>query len=120
MPDASADGVTVEICRNDVCSTHVRKCRNEACVPGRFTPGFMGGLDAWLEAVPRGGNAWQFLVAANDNPAVLSDGDRYRLTITDRNGNVVGAVDKTMLYQQSYPNGTDCNPYPCRWADVGP
>ena len=70
--------------------------------------------------VPLGENAWEFRVAANDNPAVLFDGDRYRLTITDRNGSVVAAVDKTVVYQQSYPNGTDCDPYPCRWADVGP
>ena len=51
---------------------------------------------------------------------MLSDGDRYRLTITDRNGNVVAAVDKTVIYQQDHPNGADCDPYPCRWADVGP
>ena len=59
-------------------------------------------------------------IALNDDPAVLSDGDRYRLTITDRNGSVVAAVDKTVVYRQDYPNGTDCDPYPCRWADVGP
>jgi hypothetical protein len=119
LPDASSDGVTAEICRNDLCSTLVRRCRNDACVPDD-SPGFMGGLDAWLEAVPLGQNAWEFRVDANDNPAVLSDGDRYRLTITDRNGSVVAAVDKTVVYQQAYPNGTDCDPYPCRWADVGP
>ena len=53
LSDASSDGVTVEICRNDVCSTLVRKCRNDACVPDD-SPGFMGGLDTWLDAVPLG------------------------------------------------------------------
>jgi hypothetical protein len=33
LPDASSDGVTVEICRNDVCSTLVRQGKGSQSVP---------------------------------------------------------------------------------------
>ncbi|HEY7376053.1 MAG TPA: hypothetical protein VIF57_28085 [Polyangia bacterium] len=120
LPDGSPDGAGVEICRYDVCDSFTKVCRDEFCGPNWSAPGFMGGLDASMEDYPLDGNRWRFPAIVDDDPAVLSDGDRYRLTITDRNGNILASVDETVVYQQSYPNGTECDPYPCRWASITP
>ena len=119
LPDNSADGTAVEICRNDVCDNLVKVCRDPLCVPD-FSSGFTGSLPAAMADGSLGGNSWGFRVAVRDDPAVLSDGDRYRLNVADRNGNMIASVDKTVVYQQSYPNGTQCDPFPCRWAEIVP
>jgi hypothetical protein len=50
-------------------------------------------------------------------PADLRAGDRYRVTITDAAGRARLALTETAAsYQESYPNGRDCDPVPCRHA----
>jgi hypothetical protein len=119
LPDGTADGTIVEICRNDVCSAMTKACRDSLCVPD-YTSGFMGNLAAVMDDSPLGANGWHFRVIVRDDPAVLADGDRYRLIVTDRKGSIVASIDRVALYEETFPNGSDCDPYPCRWAEISP
>lgn len=45
-----------------------------------------------------------------------ADGDRYRVTVTDAAGVKLFDAERVVTYAQSYPNGPDCDPDPCRQA----
>lgn len=45
-----------------------------------------------------------------------ADGDLYRVTVTDAAGTKLFAAERVVTYAQSYPNGSDCDPDPCRQA----
>ena len=47
----------------------------------------------------------------------LPDSDHYTVTLS--NGNAAPLTyEQTVTYTNSYPNGPECDPYPCRSADV--
>lgn len=109
LPDQSAQGTSFEICRNDVCA---------GTAWPRFTPG--GNLSAGLSGRSLGGNEWEFSVWVTDDPAVLADGDRYRLTITPFQQSAAVTIDRPVTYAETWPNGSACDPFPCRWATIAP
>jgi len=47
----------------------------------------------------------------------LADGDHYTVTLGNDNAAPL-TYEQTVTYTNSYPNGPDCDPVPCRKADV--
>jgi hypothetical protein len=47
----------------------------------------------------------------------LADGDHYTVTLSNDNAAPL-TYEQTVTYTNSYPNGPDCDPFPCRNADV--
>lgn len=108
LSDTYAGNLTYELCRNDVCRmwrAWAYTCAGDAA---HVNPDCLGGDRRKLSS------------NVTDDPALLADGDHYQLTITDDQMNVVASVDKTVVYSESFPNGTECDPFPCRWAEIGP
>ena len=47
----------------------------------------------------------------------LADGDHYTVTLSNDSGAPL-TYEQIVTYTNSYPNGPDCDPVPCRQADV--
>lgn len=47
-----------------------------------------------------------------------ADGDRYRVTAVDARGVTLFDAERTAMYTESYPNGEDCDPEPCRTTSI--
>jgi hypothetical protein len=109
LPDSYAGAILIELCRSDLCGS--------LSLPDF---GYSGVISVGATAESLGGNRRRIRVTTQDDAAVLVDGDRYQLTITDDQMNVLATVDKTATYAETYPNGPDCDPYPCRWAEIVP
>lgn len=59
----------------------------------------------------------QFFTRARDGDFVYTrqaDGDLYRVTVVDAAGKTLFDVERAATYEESYPNGPDCDPEPCR------
>jgi hypothetical protein len=107
LADVPSGEISIELCRNDLCGTILWPSLARAGILG---PG--------VSERSLGGDRRQFVITTDDDPSVLSDGDRYRVTISDDRQNVLAAVDKTVVYSETFPNGSECDPYPCRWAEI--
>lgn len=46
--------------------------------------------------------------------ARAANGDRYRVTVVAADGTKLFDAEKTVTYDEYYPNGADCDPEPCR------
>jgi hypothetical protein len=109
LPDGRSGDISIEICRNDLCGSVLWPSLSRA-----------GSLGAGVSERSLGANRMEFRITTNDDPADLADGDRYRVTIMDDQQNVLAAIDRTVTYDATYPNGSECDPYPCRWVEIAP
>jgi hypothetical protein len=109
-------------------------CRNETCLTGRLTdridPPTAGGVGfafpdsddvprvyatIWVREDGFRGELWW---VPDGNPPALANGDRYRLLLTDANQRKVLKLERSVVYQESYPNGKRCDAFPCKAAAI--
>jgi hypothetical protein len=63
----------------------------------------------------------QFYTRARDGDFVYTrqaNGDRYRVTVVDAAGTTLFDAEQAATYEESYANGPDCDPDPCRTAVI--
>jgi hypothetical protein len=47
-----------------------------------------------------------------------ANGDRYRVAVVDAAGQTLFSAERAATYDESFPNGPDCDPEPCRRANL--
>jgi hypothetical protein len=126
--------ISFELCRNDKCSRFSDSARNMAEFPGARAAALQGSLNASLSLIPTPeqvernfkygsplpGGA-EFIAELHDRtPATeLAQGDRYRVALYK-----TGRADPYRLlewkagYSETFPNGPEQDPVPCRLASV--
>jgi hypothetical protein len=50
--------------------------------------------------------------------AAMKDGDEYRLTLEAPDGSEVLAIQESVTYTESFPNGRECAETACRHAEI--
>ncbi|HEY2514131.1 MAG TPA: hypothetical protein VGI39_24860 [Polyangiaceae bacterium] len=78
--------------------------------------GFAGGVETTV-GLSRSGETFTYELQTTEDSAALQDGDTYALTITQA-GSVRASGSSAVMYSKSYPNGSQCDPVPCRQATV--
>lgn len=105
----------------------VEVCRGEACAAGIIRRGgdfasrrnLEGALTGALETEGLSADATEVRLVAGAETRALADGDRYRVLVIEREtGIALATFDRTVTYDNSYPNGPTCDPHPCRTATV--
>lgn len=109
-------------------------CKNEVCLTGRLTDqlsaptaGGVGFAFPDSDSVPRvyatvwvrdDGFRGELWWVPEGNPPALMNGDKYRLLLTDANQRKVLKLERSVVYQESYPNGKRCDAFPCKSAAI--
>ena len=111
----------IEVCRNDVCLAGTLV---ELSEPTRSGEGFGvtlepgdGEIHPFVDAVIWLGESQGYRLEVMYWPhshAELQDGDRYALTLTQPDGTALLQLDETVEYEETYPNGVECDVTPCR------
>jgi hypothetical protein len=113
----SRDPVLVTLCRNGTCGTSgpvaLAADPSEEAPQGNLTGGLAG---SWGIQSAKG-TTFDFQVSTSDDAAALGDGDTYTLTIT-QNGATLASWSGVAPYQTTFPNGMQCDAFPCRHATV--
>jgi hypothetical protein len=107
LPDKDWAGSSiVTVCRNAVCAT-----TDKALIDGY--PRFQGELRAAVSHFLRDG-VYEVSISMSPDPAVLADGDVYRIRMVNALGAVVKESEKAVTYETPSPNGGACDLHPCR------
>jgi hypothetical protein len=105
---------------------HVSLCRNGACATDMgYTVGSGNSLQGRLAGAfaadygiqPFQDQTFDFQVSVHDDAAALHDGDVYTLTIT-QGTTTVASWSGPAPYRTTFPDGTQCDAFPCRLASV--
>jgi hypothetical protein len=121
--EASADWLrtsTIEVCRNGVCGHATPSDLPTATDTGKgvqLAGALAGGVVVWT--APTGFRV-DVQVGQGDPSSSFANGDVYTVKLTGADGAVAGSVTRTATYVDSYPNGRDCDPTPCRQATLDP
>jgi hypothetical protein len=110
------DPVTVSLCRNTTCGSLVTG------LPASASDGVQGNVSGPLGAgvdiqQAQSGQKFPFQIYVYDVPAALSDADTYTLTIT-HGATTLASWSGLAPYQKSFPNGPQCDAFPCRMATI--
>ena len=127
VPPAQLGASKITVCWRDVCSDLVGASdagTSDAGTPIAFdtrTSLLLGEAAVWAEAagVSRVELTLRYFTRGTRGDFVHmrpADGDLYRVTVTDAAGVKLFAAERVVTYTESYPNGTDCDPDPCRQA----
>jgi hypothetical protein len=118
---ASADWLrtsTIEVCRNGVCG-HVTpsdlSTTTGSGTGAQLTGALGGGITVWTTS---SGFRVDVQIGLGDPSSSFANGDAYTVKLTGADGVVAGSFDRTATYVDSYPNGKDCDPTPCREATL--
>jgi hypothetical protein len=119
--DASADWLrtsTLEVCRNGVCGHATPSQLPTATGSGtgaQLTGALTGSLTVWTAST---GFRLDLQIGLGEPSSSFANGDTYTVKLTGADGAVAGSFDRTATYVDSYPNGKDCDPTPCREATL--
>jgi hypothetical protein len=119
--DASADwlrGSTLEVCRNGVCghSTPTQLPTSTGSGTGAALTGALTG--SITISTTSTGFRLDLQIGLGDPSSAFANGDTYTVKLAGADGAVAGSFDRTATYVDSYPNGKDCDPTPCRLATL--
>lgn len=87
----------------------------------------LGALDGDASIVAEGNGAsllridLRYFTRARDGDFTYTrsaNGDRYRVTVVAPDGKPLFEAERTVTYEEYYPNGSDCDPDPCRRVDI--
>jgi hypothetical protein len=107
IPDKDWAGSSIiTLCRNAVCAT-----TDKALIDGY--PKFQGELRAEVTHFLRDG-VYEISISMAPDPAVLADGDVYRIRAVNDLGATLKESEKAVTYETSLPNGAACDLHPCR------
>lgn len=88
-------------------------CMNSRCGETRLIDRvWTGDLRGDFRTDTRDGLELTFLPSVN--AALLADGDRFSISMTDIHGHDLLRFSEIAKYEASLPNGPACDPYPCR------
>jgi hypothetical protein len=102
-------GAVVEVCRNDRCA-RAEIPTDSAGRGAVLTGAFRGNVFLSSDA-----DGYRLQVNAEaENERSLANGDRYTFRLIDTSVASIIEVERTATYTETYPNGKDCDPIPCR------
>ena len=120
---AANEPFTMQVCRGaQVCASGTLGLANSSAPegpPSQLAGGGAAGGEGML-ATSQGwlaGQTINFTVTTMEDAAVLSDGDVYTVTV-GLYGTVLWQRQATVTYDDPYLDGPQCNPFPCRTANV--
>lgn len=109
--------ITVTLCRNGTCqsgTTTIGSCPAGAtCLfSGYLMESYLGSFEVQAKA-----DGISFDVTSIDDSAALADGDAYAVVVA-QGTHTLFSKSVTVTYSAEYLNGPQCDPVPCRHANV--
>jgi hypothetical protein len=103
----------VSLCRNGACATNSSTVGPNPTMPDTLGGAFTGNYGIELLK----GQTYDFQVSTLDDPAALSAGDVYTLTIKQGTA-TLATWSGPAPYQTTFPNGMQCDSLACRYASI--